>query len=108
MAEEEKPQENTPLAGQPSAPAYWAMDYYFDNLRKVVASAPSGGTEFGEQIKNDAVKNLSATREFMKKLSQAKSFQDLVRLQSEFMRSQVEAIVEQTQSLTEALTKIGK
>jgi hypothetical protein len=22
------------------APAYWAMDYYFDNLKKIVSSAP--------------------------------------------------------------------
>jgi hypothetical protein len=25
------------------APAYWVMDYYFDSLRKVVSSLPSGG-----------------------------------------------------------------
>src|ERR1700758_2860310 len=26
--------------------AYSAMDYYFDHLKKTIASAPSGGTEF--------------------------------------------------------------
>jgi len=36
---------------QTMAPAYWAMDYYFDNLKKIVSSAPSGGTEFGGTTK---------------------------------------------------------
>ena len=31
------------------AHAYSAMDYYFDHLKKTVASAPTGGTEFGEK-----------------------------------------------------------
>jgi hypothetical protein len=87
------------------APAYWAMDYYFDNLKRIVSSAPSGGTELGEKIKNYAEKNLSATHEFMKQLSEAKDFQDLVRLQNEFMQSQFAAIAEQTKSLGEAFTR---
>ena len=33
------------------ARAYSAMDYYFDHLKKTIASAPSGGTEFGEKVK---------------------------------------------------------
>ena len=32
--------------------AYSAMDYYFDHLKKTVASAPSGGSEFGEKVKS--------------------------------------------------------
>jgi hypothetical protein len=39
------------------------MDYYFDHLKKTVASAPSGGTEFGERVKVYAEKNIAATQE---------------------------------------------
>ena len=46
---------------QTMAHAYSAMDYYFDHLKKTVASAPSGGTEFGEKVKVYAEKNISAT-----------------------------------------------
>jgi hypothetical protein len=107
MAKDQEPkQEQSPFAKPPMAPAYWAMDYYyFDNLRRIVSSAPSGGTELGEKIKNYVEKNLSATHEFMKQLSQAKGFQDLLRLQNEFLQSQFAAIAEQTKSLGEAFTK---
>jgi hypothetical protein len=106
MAKDQEPkQEQSPFAKQPMAPAYWAMDYYFDNLKRIVSSAPSGGTEFGEKIKSYAEKNLSATHEFIRQLSQAKNFQDLVRLQNEFMQSQFEAIAGQTKSLGQAFTK---
>ena len=46
--------------------AYSAMDYYFDHLKKTVASAPSGGTEFGEKVKAYAEKNIAATQEFVR------------------------------------------
>ena len=48
--------------GNPTmARAYSAMDYYFDHLKKTVASAPTGGTEFGEKVKACAEQNISAT-----------------------------------------------
>ena len=103
--DQESKQQQGPSAKQPMAPAYWAMDYYFDNLKRIVSSAPSGGTEFGEKIKSYAEKNLSATHDFIKQLSRAKDFQDLVRLHNEFMQSQFEAIAEQTKSLGESFTK---
>ena len=53
---------------QTMAHAYSAMDYYFDHLKKTVASAPSGGTEFGEKVKVYAEKNISATQEFVREL----------------------------------------
>ena len=58
------------------ARAYSAMDYYFDHLKKTVASAPTGGTEFGEKIKACAEQNISATQEFVRDLSYAKDIQD--------------------------------
>ena len=68
---------------------YSAMDYYFDHLKKTVASArraehfrPSGGTEFGEKAK------ACATQELVRELSYAKDIQDMLRIQMEFMRSQ--------------------
>jgi hypothetical protein len=90
---------------EPTAFGYWPMDYYFDSLKRIVASAPSGGTEFGEKVKSYAEKNLSATHEFMKQLSSARDFNDLVRLQTQFMQSQFEAMAEQTKTLGEAFTK---
>jgi hypothetical protein len=81
---------------------YSAMDYYFDHLRKIVASAPSGGTEFGEKVKVYAEKNIAATQEFVRDLSYAKGIQDMFQIQMEFMRAQSEAFSEQANDLGEA------
>ena len=72
------------------------MDYYFD------ASAPSGGMEFGEKVKACAEQNIAATQEFVRELSYAKDIQDVLRIQMEFMRSQLEAFGEQAKDLGEA------
>jgi hypothetical protein len=87
------------------AHAYSAMDYYFDHLKKTVASAPTGGTEFGEKVKACAEQNISATQEFVRDLSYAKDIQDMLRIQMEFMRLQLEAFGEQAKNLSEAYIK---
>jgi hypothetical protein len=93
------------IGKQTMARAYSAMDYYFDHLKKTVASAPSGGTEFGEKVKACAEQNISATQEFVRELSYANDIQDMLRIQMEFMRSQLEAFGEQAKDLSEAYIK---
>ena len=93
------------IGKQTMAHAYSAMDYYFDHLKKSVASAPSGGTEFGEKVKACAEQNISATQEFVRDLSYAKDIQDILRIQMEFMRSQLETFGEQAKDLGEAYIK---
>ena len=92
-------------ANKPMARAYSAMDYYFDHLKKAIASAPSGGTEFGEKVKACAEQNISSTQEFVRALSYADDIQDMLRIQMEFMRSQMEAFGEQAKDLSEAYVK---
>ena len=93
------------IGKQTVARAYSAMDYYFDHLKKSVASAPTGGTEFGEKVKACAEQNISATQEFVRDLSYAKDTQDMFRIQMEFMRAQLEAFGEQAKDLGEAYIK---
>jgi hypothetical protein len=51
MAKEKtRGEELSALGKQTMAHAYSAMDGYFDHLKKTVASASSGGTDFGEAI----------------------------------------------------------
>jgi hypothetical protein len=85
--------------------AYSAMDYYFDHLRKTIASAPSGGTEFEEKVKACAEQNISATQEYVRELTYANDMQDILRIQMEFVRSQLEAFGEQAKDLGEAYIK---
>ena len=106
MAKEKtRGEELNAIGKQTMAHAYSAMDYYFDHLKKTVASAPSGGTEFGEKVKACAEQNISATQEFVRDLSYANDIQDMLRIQMEFMRSQLEAFAEQAKDLGEAYIK---
>lgn len=81
------------------------VDTYFEFLKKTVSSSPSGGTEFGEKLKRYSEQNIAATHEFMKQLTQAKEFEEMVRIQSEFMQTLLKAFGEQAKSLGEAYTK---
>jgi hypothetical protein len=85
--------------------ALGAADTYFDFLHRTISSFPSGGTEFGEKLKSFAEKNVAATHQFIQQLSQAKDFQDVLRMQTEFMQTQMQAFAEQATSLAEAFTK---
>ena len=82
-----------------------AVDNYFNFLQKTISSYPSGGTDLGEKLKSYAEKNTAATREFILKLSEAKDFQDVVRIQTEFLQTQMNAFGEHTKTLGEAVTK---
>jgi len=82
-----------------------AVDSYFNFLQKTISSYPLGGTDLGGKLKSYAEKNIAATREFILELSQAKDFQDVVRIQTEFMQTQMNAFGEHTKTLGEEFTK---
>jgi len=83
--------------------ARWAVDSYFIFVQKIISSYPSGGTELGEKLKSCAEKNITATHEFVQKLSQAKNFNDIILIQTEFMQTQLNSFGEQAKSIGEAV-----
>jgi hypothetical protein len=82
-----------------------AWDNYFNFMQKAFSSYPVGGTELAEKMKSYTEQNISAAGDFVHKLSQAKDFQDIIRIQTEFMQTQFSVCAEQTKGLTEAFTK---
>jgi len=82
-----------------------AMDSYFDFLHKTISSCPTGGMQFGEKLKDYSERNIAAARDYMRKLSQAKDFAEVARIQTDFMRSQFSAFGEQAKGLGEAYAK---
>ena len=105
MAKEKSADAFSATGKQTMARAYSAMDYYFDHLKKCIASAPSGGTELGEKVKASAEQNISATQEYVRELTYAKDIQDILRIQMAFVRSQLEAFGEQAKYLGDAYIK---
>jgi hypothetical protein len=78
---------------------------YFDFLHKAIASIPTGGTQFGEKLKSYSQKNIASARDYMHKLSQAKDFREVLRIQVEFAQAQFNAFSEQASDVSEASTK---
>jgi hypothetical protein len=99
MAKEQKSADQpSGAAEQAMAQARSAADIYFEYVKQAISATPSGGNEFTERIKECAEKNITMTQEYLKHLSQARNFQDMVRVQTEFMQSMMNAAGEQTRS----------
>src|SRR5215472_4553942 len=77
-----------------------AMDNYFSFLQNIW-----GSNDLTEKMKTYTARNISASADCMQKLSQAKDFQEVFRIQSEFMQTQTNAFAEQVKSLGEAYNK---
>ena len=77
-----------------------AMDNYFSFLQNIW-----GSNDLTEKMKTYTARNISASTDCMHKLSQAKDFQEVFRIQTEFMQAQMNSFAEQARSLGEAYTK---
>jgi hypothetical protein len=66
---------------------------------------PSGGTEFGEKLKRHAEQNVATVQDYVTKLSQAKTVQDAIQVQTQFIQTQFNALGEQAKDLVETLSK---
>jgi hypothetical protein len=77
-----------------------AMGNYFSFLQNIW-----GSNDLTEKMKTYTERNLSASADCVHRLSQAKDFQEVVRIQTEFMQTQLNSFAEQARSLGEAYTK---
>ena len=106
MAKGQKPADQMEAFSKDAmAQAHQAIDTYFDFLKKSVSSFPTGGTELGEKLKDQSVQNVTAVHDLVKRLSQAKDFEEALRIQTEFIQSQFQAFGEQMRGLGEVYSK---
>ena len=82
-----------------------AMESYLDFVEKNVKAAPWLDTDLTKKMKTFTEQNIAAASEFAQKASKAKDFQDLWRIQTEFMQAQWKAFTEQTKELTNSAAK---
>jgi hypothetical protein len=108
MANDSDPLKLRTAAKQALEQAHQALDAYFELLKKSVSSFPSGGTELGENLKDQGVENISALQEVVKRLSQAENFAEALRIQTAFIHSQLNLLGKQATSLGEAYIKTMK
>jgi hypothetical protein len=71
-----------------------AADDYFSLMQKTFSFYPVGGTELAEKMKSYTEQNISVAGDFIHKLSKAKDFQDIIRIQTESMQEQFSVCAE--------------
>jgi len=81
-----------------------AMAQYFNFLQTAFASFPMASTALTDKMKTFTEQNIAEAQQFAQNLGQAKNFEDVIRIQTEYMQNQFRAFGEQTKSLAEELT----
>ena len=82
-----------------------AMDNYFNLLQQTMSATPWGKTDFGEKLKSFTEHNIAAAHHHIQKLSQARDFQDIIKIQTEYMQTQLSLFADQAKQLGEAYMK---
>jgi hypothetical protein len=85
--------------------AQGAMENYFGLLQRTMSTFPWSNTNLNRILLSHATENIIATFAFLQKLGQAKDFQDVVRIQTQFMQTQMLSFNEQAKILGEMYTK---
>lgn len=83
-----------------------AIDSYLQFFQRTVPGNVMGGSELSNKILNYAERNVQRAFLFTQKLVQVKDVQELVKLQTEFIQSQMQAMTEQLKDLSETATKV--
>jgi hypothetical protein len=71
-------------------------------------SVPWSNTNLNRILLNQATQSVTATFAFVQKPSQAKDFQDIVKIQTEFMATQMKSFNEQAKILGEIYSKAAE
>ena len=82
-----------------------AMENYLQFFQKSMSALPWGGTDLSKKIQSYAEQNFASAHKFAQKLTEAKDLQDIVRIQAEFMQTQLNSFGEQAKDLAETATK---
>jgi hypothetical protein len=85
-----------------------AMETYFSWLQNAMSATPWSNTNLNRILLRNANQNFAATFAFVQKLSQAKNFQDVVKIQTEFMETQMNSFNDQAKIIGEIYAKAAK
>lgn len=85
-----------------------AMENYFSWVQTNMPAVPWINTDLNKQLLRYATENFTETINFIQKLSQAKDFQEVAKIQTDFMETQLHAFNERTKELGEAITTATK
>jgi hypothetical protein len=85
-----------------------AIETYFGWLQETMSTFPWSNTNLNRILLTNATQNITATLAFVQKLSQATNFEEVVKLQTEFMGTQMNSFNQQAKVVSEIYTKAAK
>ena len=77
------------------------------NVEAAVSAATAGVGELNKKALDAMMASTDATMDYIRSLSQAKTYSDVVAVQTEFMRKQVETMQTQTREFAELASKVS-
>jgi hypothetical protein len=82
-----------------------AMENWLRFWQRSLSLAPWANSEQASRLAEYAQRNMSANFEFAQRLSQAKTPSDVLRIQTEFLQSQMQTISDQMKDIGTAINK---
>ena len=111
----EIPPEMRNVAEQSVVQARQAFDSFMEAAQKAAAkieeqtaAAQAGAKGTGQKIMGYAERNVAASFDFAQKLARAKDVQEIMALQQEFIRSQMQTLTQQAQELGQNVAQAAK
>jgi hypothetical protein len=85
-----------------------AMNNYLQFLEKSMSALPRAETDQTKKWMRYAEQNVAAAFEFVEELTHAKDIQDVARIQTEFVKKQMQTLGEQAKDFGVTATKIAE
>jgi len=85
-----------------------AMENYIGWLQNAMPTFPWSNTNLNRIILSNATQNVAATFAFVQKLTKARDFQDVGKIQTQFMEMQMKSFNEQATVLSELYSKAAQ
>jgi hypothetical protein len=108
MAKNQDPFQLLTATEQMTKQTQGAVENYFGWLQKTMSTFPWSNTNLNRVLLSNATQNVAATFAFVQRLSQTKNFQDVVKIQSDFMETQMKLFNDQARVLTEIYAKAAE
>ncbi len=82
-----------------------AIASYFQLVEKSISASPLGATDQTKTFRNYVERSVAASFGLSDKLLRAKDFQDVLRIQTEFLQTELKALTEKSKDFCEPTTK---
>jgi hypothetical protein len=84
-----------------------AIANYFGWLQNVMHTSPWGNTDLNKKMMNYAIETVTAPLSLVQKLSQARNLEDVVKIQTEFVRERTDSFNEHAREIGEIYTRVA-